>query len=141
MLWKKLGVEIVQGVTEGISYSGQRRRRHTILLKVGTFSMSKKALELGLLLALFQVLDGFLTFLGLHLLGINMEGNAFLHTLMQAYGAFPVLFLTKIVALALVILLTSYAHRRTWIRPIIAILCLIYLALAVVPWTYIIAST
>jgi uncharacterized membrane protein len=141
MLWKKLGFEVVQGITEGISYSGQRKRRHTILLKIGTYSISKKALELGLLLAVFQMLDGLLTYLGLTLLGVDMEGNAFLHKLMHAYGAFPVLFLTKIVALALVILLTSYAHRRKWIRPIIAILCLTYLALAVIPWTYIIAST
>ena len=141
MVWDKLRFEIVEGETEGVSYSGERRRRKTILLKMGTFSISKKALQLGLILALCQVLDGFLTYLGLSLLGVEMEGNAFLRTLMEVHGTFPVLFISKIIALGLVIVLTGYAHRRKWIRPIIAILCMIYLVLAVLPWSFIIATS
>ena len=141
MPWKKLRFEVVEGETEGISYSGQRRRRKTILLRVGSFSFSKKALELGLLLAIFQVLDGFLTYVGLTLLGVEMEGNVFLRKLMEVYGTHWALFFSKLFALALVIILTGYSHKRKWIRPIIAGLCIIYLVLAVIPWTYILASS
>ena len=140
MFSKKLKFEVVEGVTEGVSFSGARKRRRTVLLRVGQFSISKKAFQLGVILALFQVLDAFLTYMGVKLLGVHMEGNAFLHELMVAYGLAPTLFATKVLALLLVIILTAYAHTRYWIRPIIVVIAVAYLFLAVVPWTYIISQ-
>ncbi len=116
-------------------------RQPTVLIKVGDVSISRKAFILGSILLVCQILDGILTYLGLALLGISMEANTFLRELMHAYGKAPALFATKFMAIALVVLLTMYAHRRRWIRPIIAILIGIYVFLAVLPWTYIIAHS
>ncbi len=140
MFGSKLKIEVVKGTTEGISYSGKKQRRDTVLLRFGRHSISKRAFQLGLFLAVCQLLDGMLTYAGLSIFGIRMEGNAFLHMLMEAYGSFPVLFVTKLIALVLVGFLTIYSHRRHWFRPVIAVLCLIYLLLAVFPWVALISA-
>lgn len=135
---RDLNIKVVQGETEHITYTGKRLRRPTVLIKVGSLSLSKKAFYLGAALALCQLFDGFLTYLGLEMQGLHMEGNTFLRELMRAYGTAPVLFVAKLVAVILVVVLTTYAHRRRWLRPLIAALVAVYLILAVVPWTYII---
>lgn len=140
MFGSRLKIEVVKGTTEGISYRGERQRRETVLLKIGRHSISRRAFQLGAFLAVCQLLDGVLTWVGLNLFGLKIEGNSFLKLLMEAYGSFPVLFITKLVALVLVGFLTVYSHRRRWFRPVIALLCLIYLALAVIPWVFIISS-
>lgn len=132
--------EVVQGETEHISFRGPRKRNPTVLIRVGRVSVSQKALILGAVLITCQVLDGFLTYLGLHIFGVRMEGNTFLRELMYAYGAAPVLFIIKLIAICLVVLLTFQAHRRRWIRPLIFILSAVYLCVAVMPWLYIISS-
>lgn len=135
--------EVVQGETEHISFAGKRTRRPTVLMKVrtaaGSISLSRKAFLLGAALALCQVFDGILTYLGLKLLGIQMEGNGFLRELMHAYGMLPALFVAKLCALLFAGILMFNAHRRRWIRPIIFSLVVIYLALAVIPWVVVIA--
>jgi hypothetical protein len=141
MFGKLFGFEIVKGETEHISFSGKRARRPTVLIRVGRLSLSKKAFLLGLTLAICQVLDGLLTYVGLSLLGVHMEGNAFIRTLVIAYGAAPALFMVKLIAILLATLLMFQAHQRRWVRPLIAMLILIYFGLAVVPWTYIISAT
>lgn len=135
---KSLRFEVVQGETEHITYGGKRVRRPTVLIRVGHLSISKRAFLLGLALILCQALDGVLTWLGLRLLGIHMEGNAFLRELMYAYGTAPVLFIAKLASLICVGFLTFFAHRRRWIRPLIALLIAVYLGLAVIPWTVVI---
>ncbi|MDZ4785313.1 MAG: DUF5658 family protein [bacterium] len=132
--------KVVQGETEHITYTGKRIRKSTVLIKVGSLSFSKKAFLLGGALAMCQLFDGFLTYLGLEMQGLHMERNTFLRELMRAYGMAPVLVIAKFLAVVLVIGLTTYAHRRKWIRPLIAALVGIYLVLAVVPWMYIIVS-
>lgn len=141
MLFSNFKIQEVKGETEHVSYRGKRERKPTVLIRVGKWSMSKKALTLGLLLAVCQIWDGTLTYVGLHLLGVQMEGNAFLRSLMIAYGKAPVLVGAKIFALTLVGILTFSAHRRRWIRPVIAMLVSVYLCLAVIPWVYIISAT
>lgn len=133
--------EILKGDRDDISYRGKRGRKQTTLIRVGRISLSRKAFILGLTLVVCQILDGLLTYAGLTALGVHMEGNSFLRALMEAYGKAPVLFVSKLAAIILVVLLTFEAHRRRWIRPLIAVMILIYLALAVGPWTYIIWST
>jgi uncharacterized membrane protein len=133
--------KVEEGETEQITYGGKRVRRKTVLLRVGQYSISQKALLLGLMLAICQVFDGFLTYIGLSIMGVQMEGNTFLRTLMEAYGKAPVLFASKLIAIFLIGILTFEANRRRWVRPFIVLLILIYLGLAVFPWTYIISKS
>jgi uncharacterized membrane protein len=137
--------DVVEGETEHISFTGQRTRKATVLMRLrtksGTVSLSKKAVSLGLLLIICQILDGLLTYIGLRILGVNMEGNSFLRSLMHAYGMLPALFFAKCVALLLVGILMLYAHKRKWIRPIIFLLAVIYLSLAVIPWIVLISNS
>ncbi len=141
MVFKRLGVRVEPGDTEHISYSGKRVRKSTVLIRVGKRSLSRKAFILGASLILCQFFDGFLTYLGLQMLGVHMEGNTFLQELMHAYGTAPVLVVAKFLAVAFVVILTFYSHHRVWLRPIIGGLVVIYLALAVIPWTYIILKS
>lgn len=136
---KKLKFDIVEGTTEHISFSGQKVRRPTVLIRVGTFSLSRKAFLLGFVLAISQILDGFLTYIGLGMMGVHMEGNSFLRALITAYGAAPALFAVKLLAIVFVSILTMHAHNRKWIRPLIAGLIAVYFIFAVLPWTYLIS--
>lgn len=132
--------EIFHGETEHISFRGPRKRNPTVLIRVGKISVSQKAFILGTALVICQMLDGLLTYLGLRIFGISMEGNAFLRELMNAYGTAPVLFAVKLFAIAVVVLLTFQAHRRRWIRPLIFFVVAVYVCLAVLPWIYIISG-
>lgn len=140
-MFKKFKVDIVPGTTEHISFSGERARRPTVLIRVGSFSMSKKAFLLGLVLAISQILDGLLTYFGLELMGVHMEGNSMLRSLIAAFGAAPTLFAVKLGAVVLCCLLALTAHNRKWVRPLLAMLIFIYLSCAVLPWTYLIYKT
>jgi uncharacterized membrane protein len=131
---------IEQGTTEHIKLNGRRVRNPTVLLKVGRVGISRKAATLGALLLVLQILDGLLTFAGLSIFGIEMEGNALLRDLAHAYGAAPALFFVKLVAIVFVLFLTINAHKRRYLRPLIALLVVIYLALAIIPWVYILSD-
>jgi uncharacterized membrane protein len=131
--------EVIKGETEHVTFRGRRIRNPTVLIRVGRISLSRQALIVGAALAIFQVLDALLTYAGLRCLGVDMEGNGFLRSLMTAYGTAPALVVVKMIALIFVCVLTLHAHTRRWMRPVIVLLSLIYLALAVVPWTYIIS--
>jgi hypothetical protein len=139
-MFRRLGVQIKPGETEQFTFRGERVRKRTILVALGSRVISKQALELGLILIVCQVLDGILTYAGLTLMGVQMEGNNLLRELMHLYGLAPTIFVAKSVAIALAIVLMVNAHSRRWIRPVIVVLVLIYIALAVIPWTYIIAE-
>ena len=132
--------EVVKSETEHITLDGRRVRNPTVIIRVGQVSLSKRALILGGSLVLCQIFDGALTYLGLQLLGVEMEGNRFLRELMNAYGTWFILVVIKMIAIGLVVLLTFHAHKRRWIRPLILILVLVYTCLAVVPWVYIISD-
>jgi uncharacterized membrane protein len=132
--------DIVSGETEHVSLNGSRRRNATILMRVQTpgrtVSLSLKAVLLGIVLGVCQLLDGVLTYTGLRSLGIKMEGNSLLQELMHAYGLVIPLFIAKLLAIVGVVTLVCAAHRRKWIRPMIVALSAMYLALAVVPWSF-----
>lgn len=139
-MFKRIGVQIKPGETEQFTFRGERVRKRTILVALGSRVISKQALELGIVLIICQVLDGLLTYAGLSLLGVQMEGNNLLRELMHVYGLAPTIFVAKSLAIILAIVLMLHSHARRWIRPVIALLVIIYLALAVVPWTYIISE-
>ena len=134
-----LKFDIVSGETEHITFSGTKRRNPTVLMRVRSRSkillISRKALLLGMALIICQLLDGILTYSGLRILGVEMEGNGVLRKMIHAYGMIPALCFAKMAALFSVVVVTIAAHRRKWIRPIIFALSAIYAMLALVPWT------
>ena len=136
---ERIGVQVGPGETEHVSFFGQRVRKSTILVTVGKLSISKKALILGSALVICQILDGILTFAGLKLMGVQMEGNAFLRALMHAYGMAPTLFVAKTGAIVIAFLLMLHAHSRKWLRPVILLMVITYMSLAVLPWIYIVS--
>lgn len=77
-----------------------------------------------------QACDGVLTYVGLSSLGIHMEGNPIIAALMALMGAGPALASVKLVAGSLGCALHLYGAHR-----VLALLTLVYLAGAVLPWT------
>jgi hypothetical protein len=141
MPFKKFNFEIVEGTTEGITYKGARKRRQTVLIRVGKRHVSRQALLLGLFLAFLQLVDAVFTYIGLSNQGIQLQGDSLAARVMNGYGLFPALLVSKLAALILIAIITWVAHRRRWIRPFILMLCAAYLTMAVVPWMYILKSS
>ncbi len=132
-------IEFIHGETDHIAISGQVTRKPTILIRVGRQSLSRKAFFIGLALAFCQIMDGLLTYIGLSLFGVQMEGNDLLRNLMHFYGMAPALFAVKFIALAIAVLLAFQAHRRKWMRPLLVGVVGFYLVLAVFPWSILIS--
>jgi uncharacterized membrane protein len=83
---------------------------------------------------LAQAMDGGLTYVGVTLLGRDVEGNPLLHWLMGATGHGPALALAKLAAAGFgIILHLASVHRA------VALLTLLYLSAAVVPWVAVLA--
>ena len=83
---------------------------------------------LGFLLV--QGLDGGFTYVGVRLWGLGIEANPLISSAVSVAGLGAGLLTTKLVAVALGILL----HLRR-VHNLIAILTLVYLAVAILPWT------
>lgn len=94
----------------------------------------------GLLLGSLQILDGYLTSLGMNLFGIEAEGNALLRELMKVFGPDTALMIAKGSALLVVVLLTALVRRQRRLKGVINALCFIYLVCAIIPWIYILTS-
>jgi uncharacterized membrane protein len=77
-----------------------------------------------------QVLDGALTYLGVGSFGIH-EGNPLVEHYMHALGPGAGLTLVKVLASGCAIVLHLLALHR-----ILALLTLLYLSLAILPWTW-----
>jgi hypothetical protein len=79
-----------------------------------------------------QVLDGAFTYLGIAAFGLS-EGNPVIAYYMSHVGVGPSLTVAKLVASACAIVLHVVEMHRT-----LAVLTLLYLSLAILPWTYLI---
>jgi hypothetical protein len=79
---------------------------------------------------LTQILDGVLTYVGVSIFGVAAEGNPILAWLMTSYGEVMALTGAKLVAALCGVALYLLAVDR-----LIAVLTLVYLGVAVVPWT------
>lgn len=77
-----------------------------------------------------QVLDGSFTYLGVSSYGIS-EGNPLIAHFIERHGAGPSLTVAKILAVVCSMALHLVGMHRT-----LALLTLMYLMLAVLPWTY-----
>jgi hypothetical protein len=87
-----------------------------------------------LLFFLAQAMDGALTYLGVIVLGRDVEANPLLHWLMGAAGHGPALAIAKLSAAGFgIILHLASVHRA------VAVLTLLYVTAAVVPWMAVLA--
>lgn len=87
-----------------------------------------------ILFFLAQALDGGLTYIGVTTLGRDLEGNPLLHWLMGTTGHVPALALAKLSAAGFgIILHLASVHRA------VALLTLLYLSAAIVPWVAVLA--
>ena len=76
-----------------------------------------------------QACDGVLTYVGVTVYGVHMEGNPLISWLMAALGEGPALASAKLMAVGFGMALHLSAVHR-----IIALLTAFYMAVAVVPW-------
>jgi len=115
---------------------GQASLETQIFPWLKTFAPTRNVLLLGISLCVLQTLDGLLTMIGISRFGIAVEGNPLLQSLMLEYGEATTLAITKIVAIAVVIMLTLMAKRIPWIKNALGALTCVYFFAAVLPWTY-----
>lgn len=101
---------------------------------------SRDVICAGILLASLQVMDGYLTSIGISYFGIQREANLLLRYFMHTIGPDYTLILAKTFAISVVVLLTAIARRQRMFKPIINILCGIYLFAAIIPWIYILTT-
>jgi hypothetical protein len=80
-----------------------------------------------------QVLDGVLTYWGLHRIGPDVEANTYLASAIQALGAAPVLFAAKSLGCMCGAILYITERYRA-----LAISAGLYLGVAIIPWLLII---
>lgn len=94
----------------------------------------------GLLLGSLQIMDGYLTSMGIKFYGIQAEGNIMLQRFMHLVGPDTALIIVKGLALIVVFLLTALVRRQRNLKGVINGLCLIYLLAAIIPWMYILST-
>jgi hypothetical protein len=90
---------------------------------------SREATAVFAIFVLAQVLDGVLTYVGVSMLGVEMEANLVLAGWMELIGAPGALLGAKLLACGCGYIL----YRTAWHRPLAATAGL-YLGVAVVPW-------
>lgn len=88
--------------------------------------------------ALLQVVDGYVTMLGL---GRGfMEGNPFVRAAIDAIGPTGGIMLAKILALGFLYFLYRRG-KHPLVEPGLAYVAVVYMTMAVLPWTMLLAST
>lgn len=95
---------------------------------------------LALVLVSLQVLDGILTYTGMHAFGLAAEGNPLLRELMHTVGVIPALTITKLGCIAIVLALCSQARHIFWLPTALTCVAGIYAFAAILPWSWILAS-
>lgn len=96
-----------------------------------------KVIWLGILLALFQAMDGIFTTMGIERFGLAIEGNPLLRTLMAEFGHVQTLTFLKVAAILIVAVLTTIAIRLPWVRNAMGAVACLYFFTAILPWTYV----
>ena len=91
---------------------------------------------LALTLIGLQLLDAFLTGIGVAHFGIESEGNPLLRELMLAIGAVPALTVVKLGAVIAVVVMASLVRQVRWVPHALLGTCCVYLAFAIIPWSY-----
>ncbi len=97
----------------------------------------KEVYLLAALLVALQVVDGLFTAVGIHLHGIEVEANILLRHLMYSIGTGTTLFLSKSIAILIIIALARFAEEVIWIPYAMKAIAVIYVGAAIVPWSYV----
>ena len=100
---------------------------------------SREVMVLGAILAVIQLLDGYLTGVGVYHFGTEVEGNILLRTLMESFGLIPTLISTKALALGIIAGLCLMAYRVRWLKAAFKGIIALYLVAAIIPWCWIVA--
>jgi Domain of unknown function (DUF5658) len=91
-------------------------------------------LVMALLLASLQVMDGFLTFVGVLTFGTVAEGNILIKTLIETVGVVPALVSVKAFAIGVIYVLYNLASNVRWVPHALGAVSAIYITFAIVPW-------
>lgn len=97
-------------------------------------------LDLAVILAILQILDGCFTSIGVSCFGIEAEGNPILQFLMQEIGHNTTLIVTKSLAILIIAYLASIAHIVKWVKFAFVSVIGIYLTFAIFPWAAILSK-
>lgn len=100
----------------------------------------KKILALGAFLILLQVLDGVLTACGVHIYGVEREGNPLLKALMHEFGFLQALFIAKSFSILIVCGLCYFSSYVRWLPVAMKVMAFIYITAAIIPWSLILVS-
>ena len=94
-----------------------------------------RILSLALILVVFQILDGALTYSGMSTFGLRAEGNPLLRNFMELVGVLPAIALTKLVCIGVVIGLCSQAKKISWLPRALTGIAGVYAVAAILPWS------
>lgn len=112
--------------------------RHAFTLSIPQGNLERVEIwTLTILLILLQLADGFLTFWGVTVFGINAEGNPLLQFLMAHWGEGLALFVAKSVAIVACVLLYFSKARHNVLRHGMWGVAVFYVLFAVIPWSLI----
>lgn len=96
-----------------------------------------KAIKLGILLIIIQMLDGILTINGIIHFGIDYEANLLLHTfLINSVSPAKTIMTAKLLACFLIGFLSYVAYHSKIVTNCLIVIAFIYTSFAIVPWSY-----
>jgi hypothetical protein len=94
--------------------------------------------KLGWLLISFQLLDGFLTYLGLYLYGVDAEGNPLIKMAINSLGVAGGLSLAKFITISIIFTILIAGHKIRWLAGALRAVACFYFIFALAPWSYLI---
>ncbi len=95
---------------------------------------------LAAILLTMQFLDGILTYVGIITFGIRAEGNPLLRGFISIVGVMPAIAITKLVCMAIIMMLCAQAHRIAWLPAALTCIAGLYAVGAVLPWSWLLLA-
>jgi len=91
---------------------------------------------LGIILSIFQILDGIFSAIGITKFGISSEGNILLRSLMEIFGHIPELVIAKMIGIILLEIMCINVNEtnRKFIMGSMIFIFHFYLIFAIIPW-------
>ena len=109
---------------------GKKRTEET------TFTLPRKEiLALTIILVALQIADGLLTGVGVYHMGVEMEANPLLRTLMDIFGATTALVAVKSFAIGIIGILSTLAATVPWLGLAMRGMIVLYSLVAILPWS------
>lgn len=102
-------------------------------------SHMRLTMTMALILGTLQILDGFLTLIGVATFGAVAEGNLLIRALIETFGAIPALLGVKLFAICVIGLLYNLAHNVRWVPHALGAVSAIYITFAIIPWCAVLA--